>query len=72
MDTFIREGDPDGPSLYIVTACCVMDDVFPTAAIAVYEQMLTDEVDPDGMTFHLASRAHVLLVTTAAWVAMVM
>lgn len=32
-------------------------------AVAVYEQMLTDEVIPDGMTFHLASRAHVMMNT---------
>ena len=28
----------------------------------MYNQMLEDEVVPDGMTFHLASRAHVMLV----------
>jgi pentatricopeptide repeat protein len=33
-------------------------------AVSVYNQMLDDEVLPDGMTFHLASRAHAMLVCT--------
>ena len=33
-------------------------------AVSVYCHMLEDEVIPDGMTFHLASRAHAMLVRT--------
>jgi hypothetical protein len=29
----------------------------------VYDQMVSDEVIPDEMTFHLASKAHVMTVT---------
>jgi pentatricopeptide repeat protein len=35
-------------------------------AVSVYNQMLDDEVLPDGMTFHLASRAHAMLGTSEA------
>ena len=45
-------------SAFLLSGCpCV-------GAVSVYSQMLDDEVLPHGMTFHLASRAHAMLVCT--------
>ena len=63
MDAFIKEGDAAGLINHSLTHTHTHTHTH-TGAVSVYNQMEEDEVVPDGMTFHLASRAHSMLVNT--------